>query len=193
MLDLILAREVYSFNTLLILMVTTEQNLILGGKSLLDLQKLKFLAFCALIQAFNYFFAPCRGIRSPHSKKLLVVSGIRKNFACKIRNPGFWNLEYSSRNPKFTNNWNPESKLHCQRLESSTWNPESTAWNPESKTVLDSLTRGGSFFVGALVVGEEKEKKSREEVRRLKRALMSIQFSLQHGEAAVQKLNRAAL
>ena len=42
MLDLILAREVYSFNTLLILMVTTEYNLILGGKSLLDLQKLSF-------------------------------------------------------------------------------------------------------------------------------------------------------
>lgn len=37
MLDLILAREVYSFNTLLTLMVTTEYNLILGGKSLLDL------------------------------------------------------------------------------------------------------------------------------------------------------------
>ena len=37
MLDLILAREVYSFNTLLILMVTTEQSLILGGKSPLDL------------------------------------------------------------------------------------------------------------------------------------------------------------
>ena len=35
-------------------------------------------------------------------------------------------------------------------------NPESTAWNPESKTVLDSLTRGGSCFVGALVVGEGK-------------------------------------
>jgi len=88
-----------------------------------------------------------------------VVSGIRENFACKIRNPRFWNLEYSSRNPEFTSDWNPESKFHSQRLESSTWNPESTAWNPESKTVLDSLTRGGSFFVGALVVGEEKGKK----------------------------------
>ena len=77
MLDLILARELYSFNTLLILMVTTEQNL--------DLQKLKFLAFCALIQAFNYLFAPCRGIgesglriprnclRYPGSGKILLV------------------------------------------------------------------------------------------------------------------------
>ena len=27
-------------------------------------------------------------------------------------------------------------------LESSNWNPESTAWIPESKSVLDSLTRG---------------------------------------------------
>ena len=26
-----------------------------------------------------------------------------------------------------TNNWNPESKFHEQRLESITWNPESTA------------------------------------------------------------------
>ena len=40
------------------------------------------------------------------------------------------------------NDWNPESKSYLQTLESSTWNPESTAWNPESKTVLDSLTLG---------------------------------------------------
>ena len=31
-------------------------------------------------------------------------------------------------------------KFHWQRLESSTWNPESTARSPESKTVLDFLT-----------------------------------------------------
>ena len=31
-------------------------------------------------------------------------------------------------------------EIQWQRLESSTWNPESTARNPESKTVLDSLT-----------------------------------------------------
>ena len=111
------------------------------------------------MKAFNYFFAPCRRIQTPHSVKLLVVSGFRENFARKIRNPGLCTLEYSSRNPEFTNDWNPESKYHCQRLKSSTWNPESTASNPESKTVLDSLTRGGSFFVGALVVGEEKGKK----------------------------------
>ena len=38
--------------------------------------------------------------------------------------------------------WNPESKFHWQRLESSTWYPESAAWIPESKTVLVSLTWG---------------------------------------------------
>ena len=37
-----------------------------------------------------------------------------------------------------TDDWNPESKFHRQKLESSTWNPESAAWNPKSKTVLDS-------------------------------------------------------
>ena len=31
-----------------------------------------------------------------------------------------------------TNDRNPESNLHWQRLESSTWNPQSTAWGPES-------------------------------------------------------------
>ena len=42
--------------------------------------------------------------------------------------------------------WNPESKFHWQRLESSTWNPESGAWNPESKNVLDSLTWGDQRY-----------------------------------------------
>ena len=71
-------------------------------------------------------------IRIPESKKfLLVESGILgfriRNTAQGIRNP--------------TNNWNPESKFHWQRLESSTWNPESKEWNPESKIVLDSLSK----------------------------------------------------
>ena len=51
--------------------------------------------------------------------------GVREIFACKIRNPGLWNPEYSSRNP--------ESKTG--RLESSTWNPEFTAKNRDSKAV----------------------------------------------------------
>ena len=37
----------------------------------------------------------------PESGKFLFVDcGIRENFAYNIRNPGFWNLEYSSRNPE---------------------------------------------------------------------------------------------
>ena len=31
------------------------------------------------------------------------------------------------------------TKFRWQRLESSTWDPESTAWNPQSKNVLDFL------------------------------------------------------
>ena len=51
-----------------------------------------------------------------------------------------------------TNDWNPESKFHWQRLKSSTLDPESTAWNPESKTVLDSVAWGDSLFnVGELL------------------------------------------
>ena len=46
-----------------------------------------------------------------------------------------------------TNDRNLESKFHWQRLESSTWNPESTAWNLESKTVLDSLAWGDLYIL----------------------------------------------
>ena len=69
-------------------------------------------------------------------------SEIREFFAFGIRNPGFgiWNTAHGFWN--HTNDWNPESKFHCQKLDSSTWNPESTAWNPESRTVLDSFTWG---------------------------------------------------
>ena len=53
-------------------------------------------------------------------------------WASRIRNPGLWNREFSSRYP--------ESMFFLQKLESSTRNPDqSTAWNPESKIVLDSL------------------------------------------------------
>ena len=65
---------------------------------------------------------------------LPVEPGIRGIFSCGIRNTA-----QGTRNP--TNDWNPESKFHWQRLKSSTWNPESTAWNPESRTMLDPLTR----------------------------------------------------
>ena len=50
------------------------------------------------------------------------------------------NTTQGIRNP--SNDWNPESKFHRQRLKSSAWNPESMAWSPESKTVLDSLSWG---------------------------------------------------
>ena len=65
----------------------------------------------------------------------------RKSGFRNPRNFCFWirNTAQGIRNP--TNNWNPESKFHWQRLESSTWNPESTEWNPESKIVLDSLSK----------------------------------------------------
>ena len=46
-----------------------------------------------------------------------------------------WNPGYSSKNPVPTIDWNPESKFHWQRLESSTW-------KPLSKAVLNSLTWG---------------------------------------------------
>ena len=63
--------------------------------------------------------------------------GTREIFASGIRNPGLIrNTAQGIRNPPKIG---PESKLHCQRLEYSTWNPESAAWNPESKTVLDFL------------------------------------------------------
>ena len=66
----------------------------------------------------------------------LVESRIPEIFSCGIRHPRIfcsWNSEFNSRNPKphYINAWNPESKFHWQILESSIWNPESTAWNPE--------------------------------------------------------------
>ena len=60
----------------------------------------------------------------PESAKILLVeSGIQG-----IR---IWNTAQGNRNS--TNNRNPESKFHCERLESSTSNPESAVWNPRSK------------------------------------------------------------
>ena len=59
-------------------------------------------------------------------------------------------IRNTARNP--TNDWNPESKFHWQRLKSSTLDPESTAGNPESNTVLDSVASGDSLFnVGELL------------------------------------------
>ena len=67
-------------------------------------------------------------------------SGIPEFFAFVIRNTA-----QRFRIP--TNDRNLESKFHWQRLESSTWNPESTAWNLECKTVLDSLAWGDLYIL----------------------------------------------
>ena len=89
---------------------------------------LKTLTFLALYQIYGSVthISPQVG---ESDKFLLVESGI-PNTAQGIRNP--------------TNDWNPETKFHRKRLESSTWNQESTAWNAESKTVLDSLMHGAT-------------------------------------------------
>ena len=105
------------------------------------------------------------GIRNPESgKSLPSESGIREIFACGIRNPGkfcLWNPEsgkfflvesgilgFGIRitaqgiwNP--TNDWNPESKSNWQRLESSTWNPESTGVESRIHDCLGFTCMGG--------------------------------------------------
>ena len=50
-----------------------------------------------------------------------------RNFACEISNPGLWNQEYRSRNPDYTNDCNPESKVPGHRI----WNPVPAVRNPE--------------------------------------------------------------
>ena len=39
------------------------------------------------------------------------------NVSCGVQNPGLWNLEYGSRNLDLTNNCNPDSKFHWQRIQ----------------------------------------------------------------------------
>ena len=40
-----------------------------------------------------------------------------------------------------------ESGIHgCGIRNPQAWNPESTAWNPESKTLLDYLTWGETWY-----------------------------------------------
>ena len=92
--------------------------------------------WCKFYQDLDSFATPKEHSSSPH----VGESRFRNpwNFDCGIQNTG-----QGIRNP--TKDWNSESRFHWQRLESSTWNQESTAWNPESNTVLDSLT-WGKFF-----------------------------------------------
>ena len=73
-----------------------------------------------------------KGIRIPETVKFLLVNSGILEYGTQKTAQGIRNS---------TNDCNPESKFHWQRLESSSWNPESTEWNPESKTVLDSLVR----------------------------------------------------
>ena len=54
---------------------------------------------------------------------------------------GIWDNGERIWNPA-TKDRNSESNFYWQRLESSTFIPESKAWDPESKTALDSLTWG---------------------------------------------------
>ena len=64
----------------------------------------------------------------PKSRKILLVE------------PGV--LGFGIRNPTF--DW--IQNFHWQRLESSTWDPESMSLYPESKTVLDSLLSAPETF-----------------------------------------------
>lgn len=89
----------------------------------------------------NYFYPYCwdphNVIRNKRKQQELRQFGFRnpgipESFTRKIRNPMFWNQEFSSRTR------NPES---------STWNSESTEWNPETKTILDYLRWGNQSSV----------------------------------------------
>ena len=68
-------------------------------------------------------YKPNRGLYRPHVR----ISECWKFFACGIWKPGLWNPKYSSMNGNSTKVWNSESKFHWQRMESSSWNPKSTA------------------------------------------------------------------
>ena len=89
--------------------------------------------------------------RSPHVRESgfrtpeISACGIRNagNFSCRIRNRGLCHLEHGFRSPDPTNNWNPESKFHWQRIRNpvpGVRNPRCGIQNP--KTVLYSLSWG---------------------------------------------------
>ena len=81
----------------------------------------------------------CPGL--PHVQSVreiqILESGKFMLLGFEILDLGIWNKAQGIQ--KTTNDWNPESKFHWQKLESSKWNLESLPWNTESKTVLDSL------------------------------------------------------
>ena len=67
------------------------------------------------------------GFEEPYWRPLKSGFRIRKifvfeiqnmgNVSCGVQNPGLWNLEYGSRNLDPTNNCNPDSKFHWQRIQ----------------------------------------------------------------------------
>ena len=98
----------------------------------------KFFSFM-FVSWFQLSRRPMQRIRIlEFEENLLVESGI---------NPGLWDPQCSSRDRNPTKDWNPESKFRSHKLESSTWNQESSAWNPEFKTVLDFLTWSDSRLI----------------------------------------------
>ena len=103
--------------------ILTKSNLPKANTSLSTVCSHKPFCFEGKKKKRNIQFAPCKGIRILESwKVLLVESEIREKFAC-----GIWNTAQRIRNP--TSDWNPESRFHWQRVESSTCNPESVTWN----------------------------------------------------------------
>ena len=94
------------------------------------------------IEQWRSSFPAFHQLPSEFKKFLLVESRIWENLLVEsgILGFGIRNTAQGIRKP--SKDCNPESKFHWQRLESSFWNPESTAWNLESKTVLDSLIWG---------------------------------------------------
>ena len=84
-----------------------------------------------LLQLFYSIIPPWKGIWILESRKFLRVEF--EVLGCGIRNKA-----EGIRNP--TNDWNPESKFHWQRIRKTVpgiWNPRSGV---QSKIVLDSLT-----------------------------------------------------
>ena len=62
---------------------------------------------------------------------------MRENFASGIRNPRFWNLEYSSRNPESHSRL--ESVIQGPLTKTGIQTMKSGIYGVESKTVLDSF------------------------------------------------------
>ena len=85
------------------------------------------------VSCFCCFWRICGPQCTPSFKRIRILES-GKFLLVGSRIPRLWNRKYSSRIRYPTNDWNPESKCHWQRLESSTC-------NPESKTALDSQGR----------------------------------------------------